>query len=73
VTSGQQWGHPNGWAPLQWIAAVGLTDYHDAQLVETIAKRWSCENIEGYQISRTLVEKYNLARGGPVDVPEPTL
>jgi alpha,alpha-trehalase len=65
VTSGQQWDQPNGWAPLQWIAVVGLRDYHEAQLAETIARRWSCENIEGYQMSRTLVEKYNLARGGP--------
>jgi alpha,alpha-trehalase len=65
VTSGQQWDQPNGWAPLQWIAVVGLRDYHEARLAETIARRWSCENVEGYQMSRTLVEKYNLARGGP--------
>jgi len=24
VNSGQQWDAPNGWAPLQWIAVVGL-------------------------------------------------
>ena len=22
VSSGQQWDQPNGWAPLQWIAAI---------------------------------------------------
>ena len=65
VASGQQWDQPNGWGPLQWIAVVGLRNYHEAQLAETTARRWSCENIDGYQMSGTLVEKYNLARGGP--------
>jgi neutral trehalase len=63
VVSGQQWDHPNGWAPLQWIAVVGLKNYNEVQLAETIAKRWSCENIDGYQMSRILVEKYNLVNG----------
>jgi hypothetical protein len=45
VVSGQQWDHPNGWAPLQWIAVVGLKSYNETQLAETIAKRWSCENV----------------------------
>ena len=64
TTSGQQWDQPNGWAPLQWVAVVGLKDYHKAQLAETIARRWSCENVDGYHASGTLVEKYNLLRGG---------
>jgi alpha,alpha-trehalase len=64
ITSGQQWDQPNGWAPLQWVAVVGLKDYHKAQLAETIARRWSCENVDGYHASGTLVEKYNLLRGG---------
>src|SRR6516164_6687999 len=63
VVSGQQWDHPNGWTPLQWIAVVGLKNYNQVQLAETIAKRWSCENIDGYQMSRILVEKYNLVNG----------
>jgi alpha,alpha-trehalase len=64
VSSGQQWDQPNGWAPLQWIGVVGLRDYHMSQLAETIARRWTCENIDGYQRSGTLVEKYNLIQGG---------
>jgi neutral trehalase len=63
VVSGQQWDHPNGWAPLQWIAVVGLKNYNEAQLAAAIAKRWSCEIIDGYQTSRILVEKYNLMTG----------
>jgi alpha,alpha-trehalase len=64
VASGQQWDQPNGWAPLQWIAVVGLRNYDQPQLAETIARRWICENIDGYQMTGTLVEKYNLVRGG---------
>ncbi len=60
VVTGQQWDQPNGWAPLQWIAVVGLRKYNQAQLAETIAKRWSCEITSVYQKSRVVVEKYNL-------------
>jgi alpha,alpha-trehalase len=63
VVSGQQWDHPNGWAPLQWIAVVGLKNYNEARLAEAIAKRWSCETIDRYHMSRILVEKYNLMTG----------
>jgi alpha,alpha-trehalase len=63
VVSGQQWDHPNGWAPLQWIAVVGLKNYSEVHLAEAIAKRWSCETLDGYQMSRILVEKYNLMTG----------
>jgi alpha,alpha-trehalase len=64
VNSGQQWDEPNGWAPLQWVAVVGLDNYHEPRLAETIATRWTCVNIAGFKTSRTLVEKYNLVRGG---------
>jgi alpha,alpha-trehalase len=63
VASGQQWDYPNGWAPLQWVAIVGLRAYGETQLAETIATRWSCKNFHVYQTSGTLVEKYNLMRG----------
>jgi alpha,alpha-trehalase len=64
VNSGQQWDQPNGWAPLEWVAVVGLDNYDASRLAQTIATRWTCENIAVYQTSRTLVEKYNLVRGG---------
>jgi alpha,alpha-trehalase len=32
IESGQQWDAPNGWAPLQWIAVVGLRNYGFDQL-----------------------------------------
>ena len=56
VESGQQWDAPNGWAPLQWIAVVGLRNYGFDRLAHEIAARWVHENIAGYQRYAKLVE-----------------
>lgn len=65
TASGEQWDYPNGWAPLQWIAVVGLRKYGERQLAEAIAKRWNCENIDGYRASGTLIEKYDVVDDKP--------
>ena len=49
IESGQQWDAPNGWAPLQWMAVIGLRNYGFDALAETIATRWVGENIAGYE------------------------
>jgi alpha,alpha-trehalase len=64
VESGQQWDAPNGWAPLQWMAVVGLRNYGFDTLAETIATRWVGENIAGYEKEAKLVEKYNVSTTG---------
>jgi alpha,alpha-trehalase len=64
VASGQQWDRPNGWAPLQWVAVVGLRAYDKPRLAEAIAVRWSCQNLRVYRKTGTLVEKYDLSGGG---------
>jgi len=64
VESGQQWDAPNGWAPLQWIAVVGLRNYGFKRLAHEIAARWVHENIAGYRHYARLVEKYNVATPG---------
>jgi alpha,alpha-trehalase len=64
VESGQQWDAPNGWAPLQWIAVVGLRNYRFERLAHEIAARWVHENIAGYQRYAKLVEKYNVTTPG---------
>lgn len=64
VTSGQQWDAPNGWAPLQWIAVIGLRRYGETRLAETIAERWVRKNIAGYEQTGKLVEKYNVTTTG---------
>jgi alpha,alpha-trehalase len=66
VETGQQWDQPNGWAPLQWVAVVGLNNYKEENLARTIAERWVSNNIGLYEMSGKLVEKYNVlvANGG---------
>lgn len=59
-STGQQWDAPNGWAPLQWIAIVGLRNYGANALASTIACRWvTMVNIH-YRRSGKLVEKYDV-------------
>lgn len=60
VRTGQQWDLPNGWAPLQWIAVKGLSDYGQQELAATIAERWIRRNIAVYAASGKLVEKYDV-------------
>jgi alpha,alpha-trehalase len=60
VQSGQQWDSPNGWAPLQWVAVIGLRNYGFDTLAKQIATRWVEENIAGYRHEAKLVEKYNV-------------
>jgi alpha,alpha-trehalase len=64
IESGQQWDAPNGWAPLQWMAVVGLRNYGFDKLADTIATRWVGENIAGYGKEAKLVEKYNVSATG---------
>ena len=61
IESGQQWDAPNGWAPLQWIAVKGLTNYGETALGQTIAKRWMNKVVTAYRVSGKLMEKYNVA------------
>ena len=59
VSTGQQWDAPNAWAPLQWIAIEGLSDYGEIALAETIAQRWMLKVITAYRATGKLMEKYN--------------
>lgn len=64
VDTGEQWDHPNGWAPLQWVAIDGLRRYGENDLAETIAQRWVKENARVYCKTGKLVEKYNVRDAG---------
>ena len=64
VTSGQQWDQPNGWAPLQWMAVVGLRNYNYPDLAKEIASRWVAKVVAGYQQQAKLVEKYDVLTAG---------
>jgi alpha,alpha-trehalase len=58
--TGQQWDAPNGWAPLQWIAAEGLRGYGETALAEEIARRWLATVHRTYQATGRLIEKYDV-------------
>jgi len=61
VNTGQQWDSPNGWAPLQWLAVIGLQNYGLNDLADEIRNRWLRMNEQVYQRSGKLVEKYNVS------------
>ncbi len=73
-SSGQQWDRPNGWAPLQWIVFEGLRNYGFVTEAELGGTRWASDNIEIYNRTGKLFEKYDvehtqaLATGGEYDV-----
>ena len=58
--NGQQWDGPNGWAPMQWMAVVGLRAYGENVLAADIAGRWIEREIAAYSQSGVLLEKYNV-------------
>ena len=59
-TTSQQWDAPNGWAPLHWIAIMGLKNYKQDELAKDIAKRWMCINEKVYRNTGKMMEKYNV-------------
>jgi len=61
--SHQQWDHPNGWAPLQWMAIEGLRRYGLTELADDITDRWLALVEDLYCRERKLVEKYVLYPG----------
>ena len=60
VATGQQWDRPNGWAPLQWIAADGLRRYGHDDLARQIATRFVATVEREYRVSGKLLEKYDV-------------
>ncbi|MFC0266541.1 alpha,alpha-trehalase TreF [Kushneria aurantia] len=56
----QQWDAPNGWAPLQWMAIMGLKRYGHHELADTIARRWIHTNVRRFEVAHKLLEKYNV-------------
>lgn len=60
LQTNEQWDFPNGWAPLQWIAIMGLKNYGQENLALEIARRW-CHLMERvFQKTGKMMEKYNV-------------
>ena len=56
----QQWDSPNGWAPLQWFAVKGLTDYGFVSEAQAIMKNWLSMIEMRFAEDKCLLEKYNV-------------
>jgi alpha,alpha-trehalase len=56
----QQWDAPNGWAPLQWISIMGLSNYGYNSLARNTAERWVNLNKNVYHRTGKMMEKYNV-------------
>lgn len=69
----QQWDAPNGWAPLQWMAVIGLENYGHSALANEIRTRWLRLNEQVYSETGKMVEKYNVSdihkKGGGGEYP----
>jgi alpha,alpha-trehalase len=60
--SAQQWDSPNGWAPLQWFAVIGLSNYEFSQLSEEIMERFLRTVEQQFEKDNNIMEKYNVKR-----------
>ncbi len=58
--TGQQWDGPNGWAPLQYLAVMGLRNFGINKPADEIQRRWLRLNEKVYAASFKLMEKYNV-------------
>lgn len=58
--TGQQWDAPNGWAPLEWMTIWGLDRCGQEDLARDIATRWVKLNVQVFQQTGKLMEKYNV-------------
>ncbi|EOG5746718.1 alpha,alpha-trehalase [Enterobacter roggenkampii] len=64
VNSGQQWDAPNGWAPLQWVAAEGLQNYGQDKVSMDVTWRFLKNVQHTYDREKKLVEKYDVSTTG---------
>ena len=60
IATGQQWDAPDGWAPLQWFAVKGLTEYGFVSEAQAIIKNWLSMIEMRFAEDKCLLEKYNV-------------
>jgi len=63
--TGQQWDSPNGWAPLQWIAVKGLSDYGFDKQAHDLASRFIRTVNLTYRDTSKMLEKYDIETRRP--------
>lgn len=67
LRTAQQWDAPNGWAPLQWMGAIGMQRYGHTVLARDIASRWVALVSRVYLKTGRLLEKYDVMEDRPGD------
>jgi len=79
IRSGQQWDFPSGWAPMNWVAIIGLKNIGQTELAKTLTAKWIAHNYNIFKDSGKMFEKYNVSTscvkggvgaGGEYDVQE---
>lgn len=65
IVTGEQWDAPNGWAPCQWFAVVGLERYGLSDLAGEIARRWLRTVSQVFAETGRMMEKYDVVRERP--------
>lgn len=66
-----QWAYPNGWAPLHWISALGLSKYGYDKQADHVARLWLNNNVEHFLKNGVFREAYNVVN--PDMPPKPGL
>jgi alpha,alpha-trehalase len=61
---GHQFGAPNGFAPIMWLAIQGLDNYGYGKIGDEIVRQWCDTVFADFQKRGHLVEKYNVAAPG---------
>ena len=70
VHSGEQWDAPNGWAPMQWLGFLGVSNYGYHELGDEIIRNWTGKVEQVFKNTGRMTEKYNVvndtleAKGG---------
>lgn len=72
IHSGLKWDTPNGWAPAQWIAYVGLRRVGQLRLAKDISKRWRHLVATHYTQTHKLCDRYNVVDASAVMGEYPT-
>ncbi len=61
--SGTQWDLPFGWAPTNWLAIKGLSEYGYRADADRVATRFSSTILTNFLHDGTIREKYNVVSG----------
>ena len=68
-----QWAAPNGWAPLQFVAYIGLKNVGENAMADEVKQKYVDLIEKNFEIRHNLFEKYNVINGDCQTVDEYTM